>query len=58
MAMFSSSEILVDGFCVCLDLVLKLIERIEGGFVMDLSEFGLLECSFLVIDRACCGGFW
>ena len=33
--MSSSSDIGVDRFRVCLDLVLKLVERFEGGFAMD-----------------------
>ena len=41
--MCSSSEIGVYGIFVCFDLVLKLVERLEGGFAMDGSEFSLLE---------------
>ena len=56
--MCSSSKIGVDGFRVFLDLVLKLVDSFEGGFVMDWSEVGLIEYGVLVIDRTRHGGWW
>ena len=50
--MCSSSKIGVDGLGVCLDLVLKLVERFEGGFDTDGSDFILLEEGVLVMNSA------
>ena len=36
--MCSSYNILVDGLGICLDLVLKLVEFLDGGFAKDGSE--------------------
>ena len=55
-AMCYSSKIGLDGLGVCLDIVLKLMERFEGGFAMDGSEVILLEEGVLVINRARHGG--
>ena len=52
MAMCSSSGIGVDGLGVCVDLVLKLVERFEGGFAMDGSEVRSLGKGVLVINVA------
>ena len=50
--MCSSSKIGVDGLGICLDLVLKLVERFEGGFATDGSEVSSLEKGVLVINVA------
>ena len=55
--MCSSSEIGLYGIVVCFDLVLKLVERLEGGFAMDGSEFSLLEKGVLVVNVSCHGGW-
>ena len=46
----------MDGLVVCLDLVFKLVERFEGGFDTDGSEFRSLEEGVIVINRARHGG--
>ena len=56
MAMCSSSKIVVDALGVFLDLVLKLVERFEGGFAKYWSEVSLLKKGVLVINVACHGG--
>ena len=49
---YSSSEIVADGLCVGLDVILKFVERFKGGFAMDWSEVCYLEEGVLVIGRA------
>ena len=56
MAVFSSSEIWLDGLGVFFYLIPKLVESFEGGFATDGSEVGVLEKSVLVINVVChCG---
>ena len=49
--MLSSCEIGLDRLIICLDLVLKLVDRFEGGLARDKSEVSLLEEGVLVIIR-------
>ena len=56
MSMCSSSEIVVYGLGICLDLVSKLVESFEGGFDTDGSEVISLEKVVLVINIARHGG--
>ena len=48
--MYSSYEIEVYGIRVCLDFVLKLVDRFEGGFATNFSEARLIEEGVFVID--------
>ena len=54
--MCSSYKIGVDGLGVCLDLILNLVERFEGGFATDGIEVSFFEEGILGINRACNGG--
>ena len=54
--MFSSYEIGVDGLEVYLDLVPKLVEFFESGFITDGSEVISLKKGVLVINVACNDG--
>ena len=51
MAMCSSSDIGTDSLCVGFNLVLKLVERFEGGLATDGSEAISLEEGVFVINR-------
>ena len=55
-AMCYYSDIGVDGLGVCLDLILNLVERFEGGFATDGIEVSFFEEGILGINRACNGG--
>ena len=50
--MCSYSNIGVDGLGFCNDLESKIVERFEGGFATDGSEFRSLEKGVLVINIA------
>ena len=50
MALCSSSDIEIDSLGVGLNLVSRLVERFEGGFATDGSEFSLLEDGVLVMN--------
>ena len=54
--MCSSSEIGVDGLGFFLNLILKIVERFEGGFAMNGSKANSLKYSVLVINRPRHGG--
>ena len=52
MAMCSSSDIGIDSLRVGFNLVLKLVERFEGGFATDGSEVISLKEGVFVINRS------
>ena len=56
MAIWSSSDIGVDGLGVFLYLISNLVERFKGSFAMDGSEVRLLEKGDLVINFSHHGG--
>ena len=57
MDMFFSSDIAVDGIRVGLDIILRLVQRLEGGFAADWSEFFSLKKGVIVFDRNCHSGW-
>ena len=50
--MCSSSDILLDNLGVSFYLILKLVERFEGGFAADGSEVGSIKEGVLVVNIA------
>ena len=50
--MCSSSDIGVDGLGICLGLVLKFVDRSEGGFATDGSEVSSLKNGALVVNSS------
>ena len=54
MAVVSASWVGVDIYCVELDIITELVERLRGGFTTYGSEFGLIKVGLTVVNIGGC----